>query len=93
MKTTSSRQIHQVRSLEELHELCTSISERNPGQYILAYVIFGEATVFTLDRLPGSHYTSDDYRLGYWLNGRHFHWSEARKHRARRAYDKLSGVQ
>ena len=82
-----------VKSLAELDKLAIAASKKHKDAYILAYVDFGLATVFVADKLPTNAYASDDWKLGYWRNGKHFDWSDARKRATQRAVDKLSGTQ
>jgi len=93
---SAKKKIHdqiRVGSLEELNKLAIAASKKYKDSYILAYVDFGLATVFVADKLPTNAYASDDWKLGYWRNGKHFDWSEARKRATQRAVDKLSGTQ
>jgi hypothetical protein len=93
---STMKRIHErmpVKSFDELNRFCVAASQKHKDAYILASVIFGEATVYATDRLPTSAYASDDWKLGYWRNGKHHSWSDARKRRAQRAVDKLSGLQ
>lgn len=90
------RKIHDqvpVKSYADLERLTVAASKKYEGEYILAYVDFGLATVFAASKLPTNAYASDDWKLGYWRNGKHFDWSEARKRATQRAVDKLSGLQ
>ena len=92
----NKRKIHDqtpVKSLAELDRLAVAASKKYKDEYILAYVDFGLATVFVTDKLPTNAYASDDWKLGYWRNGKHFEWSEARKRQTQRAVDRLSGTQ
>jgi hypothetical protein len=82
-----------VRSFVELNKLAIEASKKHKDSYILAYVDFGRATIFAAKRLPTNAYASDDWKLGYWRNGKHFNWSDARKRATQRAVDKLSGTQ
>lgn len=95
-EATNKRKIHDqtpVKSLAELDRLAIAASKKYKDEYILAYVDFGLATVFATDKLPTNAYASDDWKLGYWRNGKHFEWSEARKRQTQRAVDRLSGTQ
>jgi len=95
-EAANSQKIHDqipVQSFADLDKLATAASKKHRDKYILAYVDFGFATVFAKDKLPTSAYASDDWRLGYWRNGKHLEWSEARKRQTRRAIDRLSGLQ
>jgi hypothetical protein len=82
-----------VKSFAELDKLAIAASKKYKGAYILAYVDFGIATMFAANKLPTNAYASDDWKLGYWRNGKHFNWSDARKRATQRAVDKLSGTQ
>lgn len=95
-ESSSKEKIHNqvpVKSLADLHKLAVAASKKHKDAYILAYVDFGLATVFAARRLPTNTYASDDWKLGYWRNGKHFDWSDARKRATQRAVDKLSGTQ
>ena len=95
-EATNKQKIHDetpVKSFAELDKLATAASNKHKDKYILAYVLFGFATVFATDKLPTNAYASDDWKLGYWKNGKHFEWSEARKRQTRMAIDRLSGLQ
>jgi len=82
-----------ITSDAELDKIATAASQKHSGSYILAYVDFGEATLFKTDRLPTNAYASDDWKAGYWRNGVRYKWSEARIAAAQRAVDRLSGHQ
>jgi len=95
-EATNKRKIHDqtpVKSMEDLHKLAIAASKKHKDEYIIAYVDFGLATVFATNKLPTSVYASDDWKLGYWRNGKHFEWSDARKRQTRMAIDRLSGLQ
>lgn len=80
-------------SYAKLDKMAVEASLKYQGEYILVYVDFGLATMFRTSRLPTNAYASDDWKLGYWRNGKHYDWSEARKRRTQRAVDRLSGTQ
>jgi hypothetical protein len=82
-----------VKSDAELNALCVAASKKHAGSYILAYTDFGLATIFKTDKLPTNAYASDDWKAGYWKDGKRFKWSEARIAAAQRATDRLSGLQ
>ncbi len=82
-----------VNSDDELDKICTAASLKYPGSYILAYVDFGEATIFKAAKLPTNAYATDDWKAGYWRNGMRHVWSSARIIATQRAINKLSGHQ
>ena len=82
-----------VTSDAELNKIATAASVKHTGSYILAYVDFGEATIFKADKLPTNAYASDDWKAGYWRNGVRYKWSAARILAAQQATDRLSGRQ
>jgi len=92
-KTTEIAKQVPVASEAEFNALCIAASKKHAGSYILAYVDFGLASIFKADKLPTNAYASDDWRAGYWKDGKRFKWSEARIAAAQRATDKLSGRQ
>ena len=82
-----------ITSDAELDKIATAASMKHSGSYILAYVDFGEATLFKTDKLPTNAYASDDWRAGYWRKGVRYKWCDARIAAAQRAFDRLSGHQ
>ena len=91
-KTEIAKQVP-VATETHLNALCVAASKKYPNDYILAYVDFSLATIFKTNKLPTSAYASDDWRAGYWKDGKRFKWSEARIAATQRAVDKLSGHQ
>jgi len=95
-EAANKRKIHDqipVESFADLDRLCVAASKKYEGEYILPFVYFRLATVFVVSKLPTNAYASDDWKFGYWRNGKHFEWSEARKRATQRAVDRLSGLQ
>lgn len=91
-KTEIAKQVP-VATETHLNALCVAASKKYPNDYILAYVDFSLATIFKTNKLPTNAYASDDWKAGYWKDGKRFKWSEARIAAAQRAVDKLSGLQ
>ena len=91
-KTEIAKQVP-VATETHLNALCIAASKKYPNDYILAYVDFSLATIFKTNKLPSNAYASDDWKAGYWKDGKRFKWSEARIAAAQRATDKLSGLQ
>lgn len=55
------------------------------GKYVFFAVVFSEVYAYRANRLPYSDHTANDYPAGYWHNGQHRDWSNARKIRAQNA--------
>ena len=48
------------------------------GGYAFYVVMFGEVFVYTSKKLPTGAHAPSDYPKGYWRDGKHSPWSQAR---------------
>ena len=69
-------------SMKDADKKAIEISKKNPKKYITVTADFHMINITEHPKLPTSAYAPDDFKKGYWKNGKHFDWSEKRKTKA-----------
>jgi len=70
------------KSMNDAEKRVVEISKKNPDKYITITATFHIINITEHPKLPSSVYAPDDFKRGYWKNGKHYNWSEKRKTRA-----------